>query len=295
MAVQSWKNVFAKIPKQVWALIILIILASLSFFIPMLLILGNAEITNPDVALQVSYYPAFLIFGIVVVLLLYYTSKLWNGDNKYGGGFGFFNIGEYPAFEWTKKLTAMQWTLISTIVFGILFLVANSLKALGVGFTGSKFLPLAQQFSPGQALSFSTLFIPGPEEIFMLAIMGIFVFTLTLFAIRYAWSKTEYRIYYFILVPLAVGFVAMILHSTVYSSSSVAITTVFAFWTIKAFLDLAVGFFVIGWIMHGLNNFFLDYPRIFSSGALYGFMIVLILVLMAIYWYFYIYKKSKVA
>lgn len=279
------------IPKEVWALFLGVISAIIGYFIPITMILGSQEITNPQYQLFLSLYPFLLFGGIIVAELLYFTRDVWKRDNKYGNNFGFFSIKDSP-LPFIKNKTAPQLLLLSTIIFGAGFLLANSLKFLGSGFADSVFLPV-QQFTPGQALAFSTLLIPISEEYLALSFIGLSVLLLTFLAVRYKMSSQNYKIFYFSIIPIEIGILAMIWHSTVYKSSTIALTTVFFFWVVKTLLVLLTGFFMVGWALHLLNNFFIDFTRIYSSTVLFTFMVAILIGLTTIYWYFYIYKKGK--
>lgn len=278
------------IPKELWALFLGVVSAIAGYFIPITMVLGSQEVTNPEIQLSLSFYPFLLFGGIIVAELLYFTRKIWRRDNKYGSNFGFFSIEDSP-IPFIRNKTAPQLTLLSIIIFGVGFLIANSLRFLGSGLADSKFLPV-QQFTPGQALAFSTLLVPISEEFLALAFIGLSILLLTFLAVRYKMSKQNYNITIFTLVPIEIGLLAVIWHSTVYKGSTVALTTVFFFWLVKTLLIILTGFFVIGWILHALNNFFLDYARIYSSTSLFAVMLTILIALGILYWYLYVYKKK---
>lgn len=280
------------IPKEVWAILLIVFSAFIVYLIPISQVLGNQEITNPEIAFQLSLFPILWAVSMIVVAGLYFTRKIWRKENKYGNGFGFFEIGEFPSLNFLKKYTAPQLTLLSFLIFGTLFLIANVTRTLGSGFTGLSVLP--QQFSPTQSLVFSTLLIPMAEEVFSLAFIGLFVFILVLMAVRYNWGKTEFAGYYFGLIPIAIGLLAMIWHSTAYQNSDVALGLVFGFWFIKTLIVLATGFFLVGWVMHLLNNFFMDFSRLYSDGTVLGFTIFLLFAVLVLYLYLYVFKKRNV-
>jgi len=265
-----------KIPKDVSALFIIGLTLFIGFIIPITLVLGNQEISNPDILFRLNLFSTLLIIGSIGTGAVYFGRKLWKGDNKYGDSFGFFNIGEKVKFF--KRFTATQLTLYSLIGFPILFLISRSLNV--GGFTGSFVLP--QQFSPGESLVFSSLLIPIAEEYMSIFVTGILVLALIFIAIRFKMSKDDFNTWYFGLIPILIGFFAIIWHGSAYPGSDVGLTIVFIFWWVKTIILLATGLILVAIIMHIGNNFFLDFGRLFSNNVVFGFTIGIILLLVLI-------------
>jgi hypothetical protein len=132
-------------------------------------------------------------------------------------------------------------------------------------------------------LVFSSLLIPTSEESMALFVVGMMVLALVLIAIKYKISRNDFLVYYFLIIPILLGIVATIWHVSAYSQSSISLITVFLFWSFKAFLGLATGYFVIPWLMHTLNNFVIDFARIFTSDAILYVVISLIILQIVIY------------
>lgn len=280
-----------KLKKDVVAVILLILVALFGYIIPITLTLGNQELSNPDIAFQINIFSTILTIGLLVVAGLYFTRKIWRQDNKYGDGFGFFNIGKFPSFPIFEKLKPFQITLLGIIIFSGFFLLNNIINFLRDGAFGLSVLP--QQFSNTEALVFSTLLIPISEEMLALAVTGIFVLVLVVLSVVFNVSKRDFRIYYLLVIPVLIGLVALIWHNNVYAASDLAQTTVVIFWILKTFLILVTGFFVVGVIFHMANNFFIDFTRLFSDDLVRTVTIAIVLGLTAWYIWLYVIKPKR--
>lgn len=263
--------------KNIGALILLGLMLLIGYVIPVTLVLGNSEITNAEYSFQLTLFSQILFAGVIGIGVLYFGRYLMKKDDKYLNSFGFFDIGE--AVPYFKRFTAVQLGLLSSILVSTLFLISSYLK-FG-GFTSGRVLPM--QFSPIQGLVFSSLLIPTSEEAMALFVVGMMVLALVLVAIKYKIPKNDFMIYYFVVIPVLLGIVATIWHVSAYSNSSINLLIVFFFWCIKTFLGLATGFFLIPWLMHTANNFFIDFARIFTSDAILYVAITLIIIQVIIY------------
>ncbi len=275
-----------KIPKEVGALVVIAIFLFLGWVVVDMLVLGNQEIKNPDIVFQQNLYTRLLFGGMFGVFVIYFTRRWWRGDNKYGDSFGFFNIGEKPSFSFFKRYSPLQLVLLSYIFFISIFFMVNLAK-FG-GFTSSQVLP--QQFTPAESLAFSSLLIPFAEESMNIFVMSLLVLGLILLAIKYKMSYDNFKIYYFVAIPLIMGVVALIWHSSAYPGSDIAKSVVYLFWTLKAFLILATGFVFIGVAMHQPNNFFIDFSRLYSSDFVLSMTILALIGIVVAY--IFLYRKN---
>jgi hypothetical protein len=275
-----------EIPKEIGALIVIVTMLFLGFIIPVTLTLGNQEIQNEEISFNIFLFSLLLGIGLTGTFSLYFTRYWWKGDNKYGDSFGFFNIGEKPSFQFFKRFTSIQLIFISIIFFSLIFLITNILQVGGL--TGSKVLP--QQFSPSESLAFSTLLIGTGEEAMNIFVMGCLVFSLIIFAKKFDIKYSDFVAYFFIVIPIIMGIIAVIWHGSAYPSSDIAKGIVFLFWAIKNFLILATGFIFIGLIMHWGNNFFIDYGRLYSSDFVLSSVIFALILISSIY--IFIYRKD---
>ena len=270
------------LPKDVKVLIWVSFFFLIGFIVPITMTLSNQEILNPVIAQRISLFGDLLQVGSIVVLLLYFTRKLWSKDDIYGNGFGFLNIGEKPAFSISKRFTSIQFVWLFLIITSSIFLLINSTGALGRGLTGLQTLP-TQQFSPGESLAFSTLLIPASEEMLSLAVTGILVLILVLIAVKSNMTKQTFKTLYFTMIPLSIGIVAVFWHISAYAGQDMNLIYVGIFWFLKTILILATGFFALGWVLHATNNFFIDFTRLYSHDLVLFSMIGVILLLIVGY------------
>lgn len=255
------------------------IILFVGFVFSITLALGNQEISNPDISFQVFLFSTILVISSVGYLTIFVARFFLVKDNIYGDSFGFFSIGEKPSLSYFKRFTPLQLALLIFIILSSLFLVANI--AHFKGFTSAKFLP--QQFSPIDSLLFSTLLIPSAEESLAMFVTAMAVLFIVIIAIKYKLRKSDFLVLYYGLVPLTVGILAVVWHSNVYKGSDIALFAVFLFWGIKTLSNLAIGYFVFGWIFHSLNNFFIDFTRLYSSDTLLYITIGIIILASVIY------------
>ena len=260
------------------ALILTAVLILVGLIIPLTLGLGTQSINDEGVGDIIDFYQKFY-WSLIVIWAIIIAFILIKKNNKYGDSIGFFNIGRKPSIPIFKNFTGFQLTILSTIVFSTLFLIANFLK-LGGG-TALRVLP--QQFSPTQSLLFSTLLIPVSENLLLGSIIGLFILAITLVAIKYKLQVSDYTIYLYVGMFIVAGLFGVIWHSTAYPDSDIAKYVVFFFWGIGGIMSLAVGFFIPFLIMHMTNNFFIDAGRLYSSDALFTGVIIFIVSMIALY------------
>ena len=278
-----------KTPKEIGALVVIAIMLFMGFIYPLTLILGNQELSNPEISFKLFLFSIILIGGSVGTLVIYFTRYWWKRDNKYGDSFGFYNIGEKPALSFFKNFSPFQLGLALLIIFSSIFLGASLLQSSGI-ITSNQFtstIVLSQQFSPSDSLLFSTFLIPISEEAMNIFVIGLLVLLLIFISVKYKLSVEEYTIYYFIGIPIIIGILARFWHSSAYPGSDISLWVVFLFWTIKALIILATGFVFAGIFMHQSNNFFLDFPRLFSSDIVLITAVSFIFGLIVLYFWLY--------
>lgn len=260
----------------VGALILTAVVIAIGVIIPLTIGLGTGELRNiqDKIDFYNRFYPVlFVIWGVLL------TFMLIKKRNVYGSGIGFFNIGEKPASKFFSRFTGFQLTLLSTIFFSIIFLTTNILKNGGL----TKLAVLPQQaFSKTQSLLFSSALIPVPENLLLLAVTSLFMLVLTLICIKYKVKASEYFIYLYVGLFIIGGIFGVVWHNTAYPSDDSKIV-IFFFWGLGAVINVATGFFVVFWIIHILNNFFIDFTRLYSSDTLLVLMVIVIVSLIALY------------
>jgi len=247
-----------KFKKIVGFLLLMVLLYFLGYLIPITLVLGKMGLSEPDVAEQLNIYSDIMLFGIFLIIL-YIFNFLWKKNDKYGDNIGVHNKEE----TMFKNFTYPQITLYSIIVFGGAFILASLTRTLGKGFVGLAYL--GQQFSPTDSLVVSTLQIPIAENFMAAFTLGFICLIITFFSVKYALSVENHKILKYLIGVIGLAIFGAIWHNSVYSGSEIALITVAIFWGIGAFISLLTGSFIPFWVMHLLNNFFLDFSRLFSS------------------------------
>lgn len=276
-----------KIPQEAKAPILIAIVFFITYVISITLVLGNQEIANPNISFQLNLFSLLIFTGVLILSSVIITFLIIKKNNKYGDTIGFASLGISPAFPFWKRVSQLQLALGSLVFFGIMFLIATLFK---VGtLTGLRVLP--QQFSPVDSLIFSTFLVSGSENIFFAGLLGFVILILTLVAMKYNLSVSEYKQYYYGLSILVGIIFAIIWHLTAYRGSDYALGIVAVFWGLGAFITLATGSFIPFWIIHALNNFFIDFARLFvSDTAVYTVGIIIIIIPAVLY--YLIYRKE---
>lgn len=263
-----------------------LILVLFGFFIPSLLVFGNAEIFNPEIGLKYLYYPHFLVYGIAVCIGLWFLLRLWGKNNQLGDGMGFYSIGEKPSAKIFKNFSPFQLYLLSLIFFSFIFLIINGLGG-GAG-TEVRFLP--QQFTKTDNIVFSLLFIVISENILILAISSIILLLFQFFLVRFNLDSAEYIFWNYVVFAGTHGVIAWILHQTVYAGSQIGGIVVFFFWVVVGILNLATGVPYPGIAFHQNNNLPLLMAIIFSVGSY--FTVVIGVIISCVVLYLLLYGKS---
>lgn len=272
-----------KIPKIVGVLMLGAFILVIGYLFPYTLILGKQGLENLEVANTIDFYLKVFYGGLIGVFVIYFINYFWKSNNKLGDSIGFFNIGEKPSFRFFKKFSALQLTLLSFMLFSFIFLISHFLQLAG-SLTGLKFLP--QQFSPLDSLALSTAMIPTSENLLLAFTIGILILIFSFIAIYFKLSPKEYPFYSLAIVTLGSGIFGVIWHSTVYVGSDVALPVVFIFWAFMGFLAIATGLWTIPFLVHLLNNFFIDFTRIFANDLLLAGVVFVMVFLTAVLYYF---------
>lgn len=259
----------------------------ISYVFPFSFVLGKSALAEPEVFNLVDFYMKLLYGGLIGITVIYVLNYLWKPNNKLGDSIGFFNIGEKPSLSYFKRFTAPQLTILALIFFSLIFLSANLLN-FKQSFTGLKVLP--QQFTPVDSLALSSAIIPSAENLLLAVTIGLLLLGLTFLALRTKMSSNEYGLYAWIVSIFGAGIFGVIWHSTVYSGSDTSLLVVFIFWCFMGLLTIATGLWTIPFIVHLLNNFFIDFTRIFTSDTLLALVVGIIIIGFGGLYYL-IYKK----
>ncbi len=249
-------------PKVAKAMIILGVLLFLGWLIPTTQVLAEGELFDADLTFQSNLFNKILFGGAIGILLIYGAFFIWKKNNKYGDNLGFAGDGSSTkGGKWWHKFDPLQRAIISIVFLGLIFLTSTFLK---VGtFTGLRFLP--QQFTPVKSIIFSTLMIPISENVMAGFVIAFTTLIITIIAIRYNLSVSDYKLYLLIIVPIVLGGLAILWHSTAYAGSDFALWVVFFFWALGGLASIYLEDMIPFLIAHMFNNFFIDFTRLFTS------------------------------
>lgn len=251
----------------------------ITFLIPQSLGLGAAGFSSEKVLQQFSFYLAGGIFLFLLIVGFIIELLIRKGDEKYGSSLAFASLGETPAIPFFKRFSQIQILFLSLITFGILGLFAFITKQA----TFAEFGVIEQQFSPVGQLLFSTLLIPGAENLGLALVIVMTFIVLRIIARKTNMSSASFRIYAWTFIPLIGASYWIINHLLRYSGSELDLITVFFFGLIMAFLTIMTGSFIPAWIFHMGNNLFFDLQRLFSQESVLVFAIGVIVVLIVVY------------
>ncbi len=239
-----------------------------------------AEILN----LQ-SFYLIGISFAIIIFSAFKYEGSSPEGDKTYGNSVGFASLGEVPHFKFFARFTVPQIFMLFLIIFSVIAMVNISLVQQGFGqrtFTGVGFLE-AEQFTPVDSIIYSTLLIPGSENLGAAALVALLIVFLGIFARRRKMQVGTYKTLLLILIVVALLAFGVSNHLLRYRGSEVALVTVAIFWAIGGLLTAVTGSFVPFWVLHIVNNLFFDLSRFFSNESIFIAAILSVFGLIVLY------------
>ena len=264
-----------KLRKEVGFLIMMLVVLGFTYFLPYAMLLGKGEFAeHSEYLVKADLFTNIYIAGFIGVILVWIILYLLKKNDKFGDNAGIFNVGEKPGWDWLKKrnIGNLQLTWFMTIVFSIFFLVGNMTQWIKGSFIGLNFLP--QQFTPIDSIIFSSLFTPTAENLMFAGVLGLFYVLTNVFFINLEKSKkfkvqiSDHQSIMFIIAIFISASLGVIWHMTAYSTSTLALYNVFFFWMIMGVMALITGSWTVPLMFHMLNNFFLDFGRLFTSDAL---------------------------
>lgn len=239
----------------------------------------SAEILN----LQ-SFYLIGGVFSIIVIAGHYYENASKKGDSKYGASIAFSNQGEKPHSTFFSRFTGPQLFLISLIIFGIFGFI--NFAFLGQqSYTGTIVLP--QQFTPTSSLIYSTLLVPGAENLGAAALVVLSIVLLGYYARKKNFTPETYKVLLFLVFIIGFMLFAVGNHLLRYSASDISLLTVAIFWGVGGLITFVTGSFIPFWMMHLTNNLFIDMGRLFSSDIVTIYVLVGIILLSLLYIFIY--------
>lgn len=260
------------------------ILIFMTFLGPQVISLAGGGFSEELVRDQIGYYwNVFLGFFIGIFLLFQAETLITKDDAKYKDTIGFFSPGEYPAMKIFKRFTHAQIVLAATILFGFVFLIVNGIKQQT--FTGVTYLQ--QAFTPVSSIFFSELLVPASENMGLGFLLAFIYFIIRIAARRYKMGQENYGIFIYVFAILLGSGYGYLTHIFRYGFNEVALFAVLIFWGLGALMSVAVGSFIPFWVLHIVNNLFIDITRFFDKGTAYLTIFGILVVLVAIYYFAY--------
>ena len=248
----------------------------ISIVVPFVVGFSARGFDTTETIIEYTIYAAIAVSFLAIFVLWMYAKRL---NSPYGNNLFFASKGDSPSLPFFKRFTYPQLILGSTIVFGSLFLVVSQVRQ--TAFTG--FTALQQQFSPGASVVFSAFLVPAPENAVLAAFIAGLAILLMTFAKKNNWSRTVYNGFVYMIIPVLGGLLGLAMHLLRYGSSDWDLYVVFGFWFIVALLDVASGAFVIGWVLHVMNNLFFDLKVYLSNETVFLYGIVILFILAIVY------------
>lgn len=266
--------------KIIGTLLLSAVIIAVMVLLPLTIGLGKAGFESQEIVNQFNFYQniAYFLIGILILVFVNYLIK--KNNKEYGDSLGFFSIGEKPALGFFKRFTAVQLPWLTLIIFSTLFLIANVSKIFIKSLTGLHVLP--QQFSATDSVVFSGGLIPASENLLAGFVIAFIAVMLGLLAVKRHMKPNTFKTLYYS-IPVVVGLLAIIWHSWIYPNSEISLFIVFIFWTIGALVTLLIGYFAVFWVIHFLNNFFIDISRFLSSELILIWIGLAIFVLILLY------------
>lgn len=258
-------------------------------FIPFLLGLGRKGFDTQGTINQYTLYVGFgvaLLVGLIILFMIEILIK--EKDKKYGDGIGFANQGDSPSFKFFGRVSTFQLFLISMIIITILAF-ANYLTVqqsfFGLGTT-------PQQFTKVDSLVFRTFLVPAPENLGLAFIIGLYIVLLRYYARKKDMTPQNFWVFALIGTLLWSAIYGFTLHQLVYGGQETQLLNTVAIWTAGGLVTLLIGNFIIFFVLHTINNFFIDLKGFFPNEIMLVVFAVMFFALVGLYWYLYI-RKSK--
>ena len=231
----------------------------LTFLVPMSIGLGAGGFSASEVLQEFGFYQIGLGFLFLIVIAFLIEMFIRKGDEKYGNSIAFSSQGESPAVPFFKRFSQFQLFLFSVIIFGIIGLAVTAVRQ--TSFIG--FRVLEQQFTPVGELFFSSLLIPGAENLGMALVIAVTIVGLRAWARKKNLDKSSFIVLWFLIVFIAMAYWG-INHLLRYSGLGYEIGAVLVFGFIMGLLTLITGSFIPAVVLHASNNLFFDMQRMFA-------------------------------
>lgn len=256
----------------------------IGILIPQTLGLSQAGFDDPK-TLSLYYFYTIPIAAFTLGIILLFVAGLYiSKDKKYGDSVLFFSSGQFPSAQGKIFKRTFLISMISVAFFSIFLGVipkVSNFEFLGV--TGVQVLE--QQFTVGGNILFSNSLVPIAENLAIAFLAAIFITSFKYYAAKNNMKPINYRIILIASVILIFTLFGYLNHLLRYSDSDFSLFSVALFWFIGGVLTTVTGSFIPFWVMHILNNVFIDTSNFFGRDvtlATSGIFLVLSIVFIII-------------
>jgi hypothetical protein len=269
--------------------VLALIIGILTFLVPQSIGLGAGGFDSAEVLQQFGFYLVGGIFLLLLIVAFIIELVIKKGDERYGSSIAFSSQGQVPHIPFFKRFSNLQLFILSTIVFGIMGLVVTTLRQ--TSFIGYK--TLEQQFTPTAELLFSSLLVPGSENLGMALVIAFCLIGLRAWARKINMNKTSFILLSY-LIAIVGALYWLVNHLLRYAGQDLQLGVVFTFGLMMALLTLFTGSFIPAFVMHISNNLFFDIQSMFSRDNVVLVVIGVIIFLCISYYFLYRKKKKEV-
>jgi hypothetical protein len=267
--------------------LMVLVIGIMTFLVPQSIGLGAGGFSSALVLQQFGFYLVGGIFLLLLIAAFIIEFIVQKGDERYGNSIAFSSQGEVPHVPFFKRLNSFQLFLLSTLVFGIFFLIATTVRQ--TSFIG--FQTLEQQFTPTAELLFSTFLVAGSENLGMALVLAACLIGLRIYARKHNMNKANFIVLSYLIVLVGATY-WVINHLLRYSGQDYNILVVFIFGFIMGLLTMITGSFIPAFVMHATNNLFYDMQTMFSRDNVVIFVVIGLVSLAIIY--FLLYRKRGI-
>jgi len=272
------------------ALLQTLVIGVIGFLLSLFIGLSQGGFDSFEILNQYNFYISGSFFLLLTFMAFITEQVITKDDSKYGNSVAYVSNGKFPHLSIFKDTSPFQLFLLSLIFFsivGFFFVQTNQTTFTGLAV-------LEQQFTATSSVLFSSALIPISENAGFALMIALILIFLKVAARKYNWGKTNYLLVSWSTVLVSSGLYGYSVHLLRYVNSSVALGTVWLFWTIGGILTMATGSFIPFWVMHLINNFLFDIQRYISNDTTIFIMIGLLLLSIVTYIYLYGFTlKSK--
>ena len=258
--------------------------------IPYLLGFAGTGFTEQTVFQEYMVYAYFGVGALLGIIILFFIETLIKEkDGIYGDGLGFSSQGEFPSTKFFGKFSAFQIGLATVIIITVLGF-ANFLTVQQSFFDIGK---TAQQFTPVNNLVFQTFLVPASENLGIAFVIAIYIFSLRYYCRKHKVSKQNFYIFALIGTIVLSGAYGFGMHQIVYGGKENSLLNTMAIWVIGGLATFFIGSFVVFWMLHLINNLFINLKSFFPNETIIVIFVFVIGALVALYWFLYIRKNKK--